>query len=205
MIYLLNTSAEIEYKEQRSIFIGRAEPVESPEEALAIIEETRKRNHDARHHPFAWVIGFGDSSNKRSSDDGEPSKTSGPPILSKIEGEEIANALVVVTRYFGGVKLGTGGLVRAYGHTAGLALEAAGKSLYTPMYRLTVRCSFDRIGAISALVNRVGAQILSTGADCSCGGDGSGAMMVLEADKDGLQQLRGSLDSAGITYSTTES
>ena len=102
-----------EVVEKKSRFIATVFPVKTEEEAVAIIEETKKKYWDARHNCFAYVIG---SKNElqRFSDDGEPSGTAGKPILDVLTGEGVHNALIIVTRYFGGTLLGTGGLVRAY-------------------------------------------------------------------------------------------
>lgn len=108
----------------KSRFIGYAKPVNSEDEATAFIEEIRKKHWDATHNVPVYVLGetYGV---QRYSDDGEPAGTAGVPILSMLKNEGITNVAVVVTRYFGGIKLGKGGLVRAYTHGAKIALEAA--------------------------------------------------------------------------------
>ncbi|GIM45673.1 IMPACT family member YvyE [Collibacillus ludicampi] len=110
---------------KKSKFIGYAMPVTSEEEAVAFIEEIRKKHWDATHNCYAYQIGYHDEIQK-SSDDGEPSGTAGKPILEVIKKERLKNVVVVVTRYFGGIMLGAGGLVRAYGQTAASGLKAAG-------------------------------------------------------------------------------
>jgi uncharacterized YigZ family protein len=110
---------------KKSKFIGYAMPVSSEEEAVAFIEEIRKKHWDATHNCYAYQIGFHDEIQK-SNDDGEPSGTAGKPILEVIKKERLKNVAVVVTRYFGGILLGAGGLVRAYGQAAALGLRAAG-------------------------------------------------------------------------------
>ena len=110
------------YEEKKSVFLGRVIPVLSEEEALAEVEAAKKKYWDARHNCFAYVLGE-NSSRVRASDDGEPSGTAGRPILDVLTGEGITNALIIVTRYFGGVLLGTGGLVRAYTAAARDAVE----------------------------------------------------------------------------------
>lgn len=102
-----------EITEKKSRFIATVHPVSSEEEALAFLEETRKKYWDARHNCYAYSVGM-NREYTRCSDDGEPSGTAGRPMLDVILGEDIYNVAVVVTRYFGGVLLGTGGLVRAY-------------------------------------------------------------------------------------------
>lgn len=112
------------YEEKKSRFLATACPVNSEEEVQRILAEERKKYWDARHHCYAYCIGSrGELS--RFSDDGEPGGTAGRPILDVIQGSGITNQLIVVTRYFGGVLLGTGGLVRAYGSAAKAALASA--------------------------------------------------------------------------------
>lgn len=115
-------TAELTVKGSR--FIGEAIPVESVEQAQAELDIIRKREYDATHHCSAWRVGPA-GEEWRYSDDGEPSGTAGPPILRHIEGRDLTNLIVVVTRYYGGTKLGTGGLIRAYGDTAAAALDDA--------------------------------------------------------------------------------
>ena len=115
---------EAEFVEKRSRFIGRVWRTETEAEALARIQEMREKHWDATHNVYAYIIRDGGA--MRYSDDGEPSGTSGQPVLGVFRSKEIFNVCCVVTRYFGGVLLGAGGLVRAYSHTAALALERSG-------------------------------------------------------------------------------
>ncbi|MBR2216354.1 MAG: YigZ family protein [Selenomonadaceae bacterium] len=113
-----------EYEIQRSRFIAVAAPVKTEEAAVEFVREQKKEYYDARHNPSAWVLGErGDR--QRSNDDGEPGGTAGSPILEAIKKRNLTEVAIVVTRYFGGIKLGAGGLTRAYGYAAALALEAA--------------------------------------------------------------------------------
>lgn len=105
----------------KSRFIGYAKPVESEEEALAFIEKISKKHYDATHNVYAYHLG---DELQRFSDDGEPSGTAGIPVLEVIKKEELKNIVVVVTRYFGGIKLGGGGLIRAYTRGAKIAIDA---------------------------------------------------------------------------------
>ena len=105
---------EAEIIEKKSKFIANVFYIKSQEEAENKIKEIRKKYYDARHNCFAYSITLKDEVITKSSDDGEPSKTAGAPILNVITGNEISNILIVVTRYFGGILLGTGGLVKAY-------------------------------------------------------------------------------------------
>lgn len=111
-----------EIEEKKSRFIGYTMPVSSEDEALAFLEIIRKKHWDARHNCFAYVIGENQQI-QRCSDDGEPSGTAGRPMLDVLIGEEIHDAIIVVTRYFGGTLLGTGGLVRAYQQATKAGLE----------------------------------------------------------------------------------
>lgn len=114
--------AEIEIKEKASRFIGRVYPIESRESAEEILAGLRKKEYNATHHCFAWVT----RDSFRYSDDGEPNGSAGKPIYDQLSGSGLVNTLVVVTRYYGGTKLGVGGLVRAYGSAAKAALAEAG-------------------------------------------------------------------------------
>ena len=113
-----------EIVEKKSRFICNMKHVESEDEAVEFIKQIRKKYYDARHNVYAYIIG--DGSVKKCSDDGEPSKTAGIPIMQMLEGEGVTDVVCVVTRYFGGTLLGTGGLVRAYTLSAKTGLEASG-------------------------------------------------------------------------------
>ena len=115
---------EAEYIIERSRFIAHVSPAESPEEARAFIAGIKEKYKDATHNVPAFVCGAG-SEHQWASDDGEPQGTSGMPVLRLITGQELTNVAIVITRYFGGIKLGTGGLARAYTHTAALGIENA--------------------------------------------------------------------------------
>ncbi len=123
-----------------SRFLAEAWPVSSVEEAELRLEATRRREHAATHHCFALRLGP-DGATSRTSDDGEPSGSAGLPILRRIEGRHLTDIVVIVTRYFGGVKLGTGGLVRAYGEAADAVLTEAREVVC--VLRAPVRIRFD--------------------------------------------------------------
>jgi uncharacterized YigZ family protein len=124
--HTIKEPSEIEIKIKASRFIGRAFPCQSELEAEGILAGIRKKYYDANHHCFAWRIGLEKEQKFRYSDAGEPSGTAGKPIYDRIEGKDLTNLIVIVTRYFGGTKLGTGGLTHAYSETAGQAIEKAG-------------------------------------------------------------------------------
>ena len=119
-----NSSAEV--VEKKSKFIANIFYVESREEAESLIKEVNKKYHDARHNCYAYRIVSEDGIIEKASDDGEPSGTAGGPMLNILSKNNLANVLVVVTRYFGGILLGTGGLVKAYSSACLLGLEEAG-------------------------------------------------------------------------------
>ncbi len=133
--YLVPTRyGQDEFVEKKSRFIGRIWPVETEEEALQRIQEMKKQHYDATHNCWAYIIRDGAV---RFSDDGEPGGTAGMPMLQVLQREELFNVVCVVTRYFGGILLGTGGLVRAYTKGAKIAVDAAGKSrkrIWTVLY-----------------------------------------------------------------------
>ena len=146
-----------EYEEKKSRFLGKAVHIESEEEAAAFIAGIRKQYYDARHNCYAWVLGEG-SERKKSSDDGEPSGTAGPPILRVIEGSGCTNVLVIVTRYFGGTLLGTGGLVRAYTQAARAALEDAQKARMCLCRRLAVTVEYGALDRLLYALRRDGIE-----------------------------------------------
>jgi uncharacterized YigZ family protein len=151
----LSGVGEIEFVEKKSVFLGYACHVESEEEALEIVKARRKQMPDATHHVYAYTMKGGVIA--RYSDDGEPQGTSGMPTLESIRQSGADDALVIVTRYFGGILLGAGGLVRAYAHSAAQALQAAGIVTYETYAELCVRCSYSDYQKISAMLPRFGA------------------------------------------------
>lgn len=120
----LSQYGEATYEVKKSVFLGYAKPVYSPEEANQFVDEIRKKNADARHNVYAWILKKNTNLQKYS-DDGEPSGTAGLPVLSVLSKNEITDAVVVVTRYFGGILLGKGGLIRAYTRAAAEAVKNA--------------------------------------------------------------------------------
>ena len=138
--YLVPTGfGEDEFVEKKSRFIGRVWPVETEEEALQKIQEMRRQHYDATHNCWAYIIRDGAV---RFSDDGEPGGTAGMPMLQVLQREGLYNLVCVVTRYFGGVLLGAGGLVRAYTKGAKIAVDAAGKSMKRVWTVLYLPCPY---------------------------------------------------------------
>lgn len=117
-----NYESEIEIK--KSIFIGHIFHTDTVDEAINYLEQVRKKHYKATHNCYAYIIGE-NKEHQKASDDGEPAKTAGRPILNVIEQNDLTNVLIVVTRYFGGIKLGAGGLIRAYSASAGDVLSKA--------------------------------------------------------------------------------
>lgn len=138
------------YEDRRSKFIGEIFHVETPEDAIAKINEVKAKYRDARHHCYAYIIREGNY--MRYSDDGEPQGTAGMPILDVLRREDITNVCCVVTRYFGGVLLGTGGLVRAYTKSAQLGLEAAGINQMSSYCVLLITCPYSLLGVVQNIL-----------------------------------------------------
>ncbi len=148
---LLTKGAEAELVEKKSRFIATVRPVESEEEAAAFIEEMKKKYYDARHNCSAFVIGSR-AQITRSSDDGEPSGTAGRPMLEVLLGSGIRNAAAVVTRYFGGTLLGTGGLVRAYSGVLKEALERCETARQHFGVRVKIKADYNAVGKIQYIL-----------------------------------------------------
>ena len=147
----MDKSSETEYIINRSRFIGRCFPVTSEEAALSLLGDIRKKHWDATHNCFAYRIGE-TASIARFSDDGEPGGTAGMPIMDVLRSKELTDVLVVVTRYFGGVLLGAGGLVRAYSRSAADAVAEAGIVSYIPAKQLSVSMDYSRYGSMEQYI-----------------------------------------------------
>ncbi|MBI6116446.1 IMPACT family protein [Salegentibacter maritimus] len=127
---ITKASPEVLFKDRNSKFFGYAFPVKTEDEANLHLEELKSKHHKARHWCYAWQLGKSDFQ-YRANDDGEPSNSAGMPIYGQIQSFEVTNILIVVVRYFGGVKLGVGGLINAYKTAAQMALEEANIITYT--------------------------------------------------------------------------
>ena len=149
--YFIPTShSETEYVEKRSRFIGQVWNVQSEEEARSRIAGTKQRFYDARHTCWCYIIR--DGGIMRYSDDGEPQGTAGQPMLEVFRRNNIENFCCTVTRYFGGILLGAGGLVRAYSHTAKLALDAAGVSVVRMWQIIESECTYSQLERVKNLI-----------------------------------------------------
>lgn len=153
-------NASDEFVEKRSRFIGYCKPVKTEQEAIDFINEKRSEHWNATHNVYAYSLREGNI--KRYSDDGEPSGTAGMPVLDVIVKNEIFDVVVVVTRYFGGVLLGTGGLVRAYSHGSKIAVEAAQPVIMQNCLVCEARCAYNQYGKVSSLIIGVGAAVDDT-------------------------------------------
>ncbi len=150
-----------EYVEKRSRFIASLAPVSSEGEAVAFIDSVKKKYHDARHNCSAFIIGE-NSEVTRCNDDGEPSGTAGKPILEVLLGAGVTNVAAVVTRYFGGILLGTGGLVRAYTQAAQAGLQDAGIVNMVYGSELTVTADYGDVGKVQYLLGSKGVTVLGS-------------------------------------------
>lgn len=146
-----------EFVEKKSRFIGYCKPVSTQEEAVDFINEIRSKHWDATHNVYAYVLSDGQT--MRYSDDGEPQGTAGVPVLDAVKKSGITNAVVVVTRYFGGIMLGAGGLVRAYSHGASIALTAAKPVTMQLCHNCIVSCTYNQYGKVSALIPSCGGVV----------------------------------------------
>ena len=158
--YLVPTGyGEDEFIEKKSRFIGRVWCVESEEEALAEIQEMKKQHYDASHNCWAYIIRDGAM---RFSDDGEPGGTAGNPMMQVLQREQLYNIVCVVTRYFGGILLGAGGLVRAYTKGAKIAIDAAGRSMKRVWTVLYIPCPYTFYERVKLEAENFGAIIRKT-------------------------------------------
>ena len=156
----LEGEGEAEFVEKKSVFISHAKPIQSEEEALAYIKKIKSAYADARHNVWAYMM-KGEII-ARYSDDGEPQGTAGVPVLDTIRKSGVTDAVVVVTRYFGGILLGAGGLVRAYSHGAKIALDAAEIVTYEKYAELSLACSYSDYQKYSVVLPTFNAIIDST-------------------------------------------
>lgn len=146
-MYILAQTATFEQEINRSRFICYLYPIQTAEEATGLLRQVRKTHYDATHHCYAYILGE-TGATARNSDDGEPSGTAGIVIYDVLRKNELTNILAIVVRYFGGIKLGAGGLIRAYGGTVAKALETAVKLKIEKTVVLTVKVDYAYYGQI---------------------------------------------------------
>lgn len=149
-----------QFIEKKSRFIGSCRPVKTEEEALGFIAELKTKYWDASHNVYAYILREGNI--QRFSDDGEPQGTAGIPVIDTMKKSGVTDAVVVATRYFGGILLGGGGLIRAYSHTATIALSAAVKVRMKQCLLLSASCSYDIYGRVQAIVPECGGIVDDT-------------------------------------------
>jgi len=154
--------AQHEIKVEGSRFVGRVRAVNSRAEAEAFLADIQRTFHDATHHCFAYRLGCGAHLNARFSDAGEPPGTAGRPLLTALEARQLTNTILVVTRYFGGVKLGTGGLARAYGKCAAETLDRAGVVERFLTSTFSVSFPYPLHNAVLQVVRQVHGNVLAS-------------------------------------------
>ena len=180
------------YTEKRSRFIAYAVPVRTVEEVKEQVDKFRKQYYDARHVCWAYMLGP-DRSTFRANDDGEPSGTAGKPILGQINSLELTDILVVVIRYFGGIKLGTGGLIVAYRAAAGEALSLAEIEERTVDEEITVQFEYPFMNGIMRIIKEDNPEVLSQSFDMNC-------EMTLRIRKSEADKLRNRLLKVETAY-----
>jgi len=158
--YSLSSAVEAELKVKNSAFIAFLRSVDSRLQAEACITERSRKFHDATHNCYAFRVGFDDRLAAKSSDAGEPAGTGGRPILQALERRHLTNIVAVVTRYFGGVKLGTGGLVRAYSAATLAAIDLAALSPIFPKQRMRLRYSYAQTSAVQKILGLIAAEAI---------------------------------------------
>ena len=185
-------SAESEFVEKRSRFISHIRRIENEEEAQAFIREIKTKYYDARHNCWCYRIG---ENLMRYSDDGEPQGTAGQPMLKVLERENVTNAVCVVTRYFGGILLGAGGLTRAYAKGAKDALIASGAATMGLWVRCEIPCTYPLLERVKLEIENCGGLIdgVEYGADVTV------AVSLLTGQVDILQSRLTELSAGGIT------
>ncbi len=149
-----------EFVEKKSRFIGTCRPVKTEEEALEFIASLRAKYWDATHNVYAYILR--ENGVQRFSDDGEPQGTAGIPVIDTLKKAGVVDAVVVATRYFGGILLGGGGLIRAYSHTASIALAAAQKITMRECLLLSASCGYSLYGRAAAVIPECGGVIDDT-------------------------------------------
>lgn len=150
---VLKTCGQGEVIEKKSRFIAYIESVKTQEEAFSFVEKVKKQNYDAKHNCYAFSVGL-DNSEIRFSDDGEPQGTAGKPILDVITNSKLCNVCIVVTRYFGGTLLGTGGLIRAYTKASKLALQNSTTHIIQRLNVINIITSYTDLAKIQFVLNK---------------------------------------------------
>ena len=156
----VSKSSTFEFIEKKSKFIAYVQPIQCEKDALDFINNIKTKHWDARHNVYAYVLL--DNNISRYSDDGEPHGTAGVPVLDILKKNNLYNVAIVVTRYFGGILLGTGGLVRAYSAAATGAINASGIIKMSHCFECELLCDYNQYGKISNIINECGGIIINT-------------------------------------------
>ena len=188
-------AASAEFTEKKSVFIGYTAPVSTAEEAEAFIQSIKKKHADARHNVSAYMAGNA----VRYSDDGEPKGTGGVPVLEVLKKSGVDGAVVVVTRYFGGILLGAPGLVRAYSKAAAMAVEEAGIVTYRNYTECTVTCDY---GLYDKLLYDIGRRTIITD-DTDFGGNITLRLAVLSEEYEAFEKSVYSMTNGKLTPQKT--
>lgn len=151
---------EASFTERKSEFIGYIAPVKTPDEAVSFISEVREKHRKATHNVYAYILR--DNNISRYSDDGEPQGTAGVPVLDVLQKEGLTDVCCVVTRYFGGILLGGGGLVRAYSHSTKIAVDAAQRMIMCSCYKVDFSVDYNLYGKITYILPEFEVKILDT-------------------------------------------
>ena len=178
--------AEGLYKDKGSRFIALAYPVENEEEIKEIVAGIKEKYYDARHHCYAWCLGVS-KTNFRANDDGEPSSTAGKPILGQIQSHDLTNVLIVVVRYFGGIKLGVSGLIHAYREAAADALQNATVIEKTVDEKLRITFSYLVMNDVMKVIKEENPDILERNFELHC-------EMLLSIRQKNMANLRARLE-----------
>lgn len=185
MYYTIREAGQSKFVEKMSRFLSFALPVTTAEEARALVKKYQNEYHDARHVCWAYMLGA-DRNEWQLNDNGEPSGTAGKPILGQINSFGLTNVLVIVVRYFGGIKLGTPGLIAAYREAARLVLEAAGKKEMRKMTRLNLTFPYVNMDSVMRLIKGGDIEILERNFDNVC-------TLLVESPESGAEVFIGKL------------
>lgn len=181
----IKSLSEGQYSEKRSKFLAFALPVENVDEVRELVAQYQKKYYDARHACYAYMIGA-DRQTFRANDNGEPSGTAGKPILGQINSNELTNILIIVVRYFGGIKLGTSGLIQAYKAAAAEAISNAEIVTKTVDENLSVVYEFPMMNSVMKVIKDLNPKIISQGYETDC-------TMTLQIRKGMIPELKSRL------------
>jgi len=195
----ISRTSEGYYKEKGSKFFAFAYPVSSEEEIKEIQQKLRKDYYDARHHVFAWRLGA-DKKRYRASDDGEPSNSSGPPILGQIQSFDLTNILIVVIRYFGGTKLGVSGLINAYRTAAKEAIANNNIEEKTVMSYYRIEFSYNEMNSVMKLIKDNNINQTNQKFDLNC----SMEISIKVSDEDVVTEKFKKISGVKIKYLNTK-